>query len=157
MPPPPPQNNMGWGQWLQQEGNLVGENELANVNNLANMAIANAVANGIMQQPDQPQDSVSVSSETSAFYRAQGTPITLELPLPAVPTDRSTSDRALVSSNQVQRFDSDDQIREMANRLGLHQVFSPAPSVDMLLKELALMAQVALNLLPMKNPLPARS
>lgn len=78
MPPNPPQqvNNNGWGQWMQQEGELVVENELAAVNNLADAAVANAVANGLMQHPDQPQYSYSVSSETNAFYRAQGPPIT---------------------------------------------------------------------------------
>lgn len=54
MPLPSPQNNMGWGQWLQQEGELVGENELAQVNNLANIVVANAIANAVMQHPKHP-------------------------------------------------------------------------------------------------------
>ena len=43
-PPAAAQNvNNGWGPWLQQEGDLVDENELAEVNNLADIAITNAV------------------------------------------------------------------------------------------------------------------
>lgn len=72
MPVQPPQqgNNAGWAPCLQQQGELVGENELMVVNNLADVAVANAVANGLMQHPDQPQESHSVSSEISAFFRA---------------------------------------------------------------------------------------
>jgi hypothetical protein len=35
-----------------------------------------------MQHPEVPQDSHSVSSDVQAFFRAQGAPVTLELPLP---------------------------------------------------------------------------
>jgi hypothetical protein len=49
---------------------------------LADAAVANAVANGVMQHPEVPQDSHSVSSDVQAFYRAQGAPVTLELPIP---------------------------------------------------------------------------
>lgn len=140
MQPNPPQhvNNNGGGPWMQQEGELVAENELAAVNNLANAAVANAVANGLMQHPDQPQHSYSVSSETSAFYRAEGTPITLELPLPVVSANRVSTDRTLaVSRYGTQSFESDYQIRELANRLGLHQGFGPSPSVEMLIQDLS--------------------
>jgi hypothetical protein len=41
------------GPWLQQEGVLVDENELAHVNHLADQVVANVV----MQHPDHPQDS----------------------------------------------------------------------------------------------------
>ena len=68
MPPPLAAQNVnnGWGPWLQQEGDLVDENELVDVNNLADTV----VANGVMQHPNQPQDSASVSSETREFFRA---------------------------------------------------------------------------------------
>jgi hypothetical protein len=124
------------------------------VNNLANIAVANAVANGLMQHPDQPQHSHSVSSDTEAFFRAQGVPVTLELPLPEDTTNRTTADRSLVSSEvRTQNFNYDYQIRAIANSLGLHQNIGPAPSVEMLLRELALMSQKVQSFLPMKNPL----
>jgi hypothetical protein len=53
------------------------------VNNLANNAVAEVVSNGLMMHPDVLEDSRSISSDMSAFFRAQGTPVTLELPLPA--------------------------------------------------------------------------
>jgi len=82
---------------------LVDENELAEVNNLADIAVANAV----MQHPKQPQDSASVSSETREFFRAQGHPITLELPLPKS-VGKVLAERALViSPNNVHVFESD--------------------------------------------------
>ena len=66
-PPPAAQNvNNGWGPWLQQEGDLVDENEFVEVNNLVDIAIANVV----MQHPNQPQDSASVSLETREFFKA---------------------------------------------------------------------------------------
>lgn len=152
IPPPPPaqNNNNGWGPWLQQDGVVVDENELVQVNNLADIAVANAV----MQHPDQPQDSVSVNSEAREFFRAQGPPITLELPLPAT-AGRISADRTLViSRNNVQTFESDYQVRQMAARLGLHASFGPSPSVEMLLEHMAMMAKEALLLLPLKDPVP---
>jgi hypothetical protein len=58
------------------------ENEVHLVNNLADAVVANTVANGVMQHPEVPQDSHSVSSDVQAFFRAQGAPVTLELPIP---------------------------------------------------------------------------
>jgi hypothetical protein len=55
--PPHPTQNVGWDEWPQQEGELVGVNELNLVNNLANQVVANAIENGIMQHPEIPQDS----------------------------------------------------------------------------------------------------
>jgi hypothetical protein len=82
----PQNNNNGWGQWIQQEGEHVDENELMAVDQLAEAVVANAVAaaaaNAGMQNGDLPQHSASVNSETTTFFRAQGPPITLELPLP---------------------------------------------------------------------------
>lgn len=125
------------------------ENELVAVNNLADAAVANAIANGIMQHPEHNQASYSVSSETSAFYRAQGLPVTLELPLPAVSADSTSADRTLaVSRYGIQSFDNDYQIRELANSHGLHQGFGPSPSVEMLLQDLAQRSQEIQALLP---------
>jgi hypothetical protein len=45
----------------------VGDNELNLVNNLANQVVVTAVENGLMQHPELPQDSSSVSSEATAF------------------------------------------------------------------------------------------
>jgi hypothetical protein len=142
-----------WEPWPQQEGELVAENELADVQNLADAAVANAVAVGLMQHPDQPQDSHSVSSETNAFFRAQWAPVTLELPLPV-----SSSSRALTVFQQNSiTFDSDYLVRELANSLGLHQSFGPVPSVEMLLQDLALRAQGLHHRLALKAQLPWHS
>lgn len=134
MDPNPHQQNdnaNGWGHWLQQEGDLVVENELIHVNNLADIAVANAVANGLMQHPDQHQNSGSTDNEEEAFYRAQGPPITLELPLPVVTNNRGSFERSLVLHNgNVQALDNDFLVREMARSAGLHQVFGPSPSVE---------------------------
>jgi hypothetical protein len=46
--PPHPVQNDGWDEWHQQEGELVGDNELNLVNNLANQVVVNAVENGLM-------------------------------------------------------------------------------------------------------------
>jgi hypothetical protein len=148
------QDNMqGWGQWIQQEGEQVDENVLAAVDQLAEVAMANAIANGIMQAPDFPQHSVSVSSETNVFFRAQGSPITLELPLPEVGSDRSLA----LSDGSLQFFNNDYSIRELAARLNIHAGFGPAPSVEMLLQELARSVSAVQAILPMKSPLPHSS
>jgi hypothetical protein len=154
VPPAPPQgNNMDWEPWPQQDGELVAENELANVQNLADAAVENAVAAGLMQHPDQPQDNHSVSSETNAFFRAQGTPVTLELPLP----DTSSSRALTVFQQSSMTFDSDYLVRELAKSLGLHQSFGPVPSVEMLLQDLALRAHGLHHRLALKTQLPWHS
>jgi hypothetical protein len=148
------QDNMqGWGQWIQQEGEQVDENVLAAVDQLAEVAMANAIANGIMQAPDFPQHSVTVSSETNVFFRAQGSPITLELPLPEFGSDRSLA----LSDGSLQFFRNDYSIRELAARLNIHAGFGPAPSVEMLLQELARSVSAVHASLPMKSPLPHSS
>lgn len=119
------------------------------------MVVANAIANGLMQHPDQPQHSESVSSDVLDFYRAQGAPVTLELPLP---TGSANADRALfVPGMGTQNFDNDYFVRDLANRLGLHQGFGPSPSVQMLLQDLAQKTKELQAILPMKTPLPATS
>jgi hypothetical protein len=42
------------------------------VNNLANKVVVNAIENGLMQHPEIPQDSRSISSETIAFSKHKG-------------------------------------------------------------------------------------
>jgi hypothetical protein len=46
-----PNNNAGWGQW-EQQGEIVGNNELNAVNNLADAAVAEADANGLLHHPE---------------------------------------------------------------------------------------------------------
>jgi len=154
VPPQPEINNDGPPRPVQ-EGALVGENELAAANNWADMVVANAIANGPMQHPDRPQHSESVSSDVLDFYRAQGAPVTLELPLP---TGSAYADGALfVPGMGTQNFDNDYFVRDLANRLGLHQGFGPSPSVQMLLQDLAQKTKELQAILPMKTPLPATS
>lgn len=139
-------------QWPEQEGPVVGENELAEVMNLANEAVANAM----MQHPEQPQDSTSVSTDTRAFLRAQGTLVILELPL-SINGNRShssNSQRMQRVDQRMQDFESDFQIRQLAHSLGLHRGFGPVPSVDMLLGHIFDLFQGIQASLPMKNPVP---
>jgi len=147
-PPIAQGGNNGWVPWIQQEGEIVDENELAEVNNLAEAVVANM----ILQHPDQAQHSTSMSSETRAFFRAQGAPVTVELPLPATAGGLSVNRTLVVSRNEVQSFESDSQIRELAASHGLHLGFGPAPSVEMLLQDLATLAQEAQMNLPLKGP-----
>jgi hypothetical protein len=90
---------------------------------LADIVVANVVANGLMQHPNQSQHSYSITSETKAIYRAQGPPITVELPLRVISSNGSSVDRALALTQQnVQRFESDYHIRKIANRLALQEM-----------------------------------
>jgi hypothetical protein len=145
---------MDWAPWPQVDDVVVDENEVDLINNLADIAVADAVGNGPMQHPEQPQDSSSVSSGTQAFFRAQGAPITLELPLP-----ESTSACRTVTvpdGNEVSMQD-DYFIRRLAAKLGLHQCFGPSPSIKMIIQDLAQYAQSLEASLPMKEPLPNNS
>jgi hypothetical protein len=146
-------NLQGWGQWIQQKGEQVEENVLGAIDQLAEVAMANAIANGVMQAPDFPQHSVSVSSETNGFFRAQGSPVTLELPLPEFGSDRTLA----LSDGSLQSFSNDYSVRELATRLNIHVGFGPAPSVEMLLQELARSVRTAHDSLPMKSPIPHSS
>lgn len=115
--------NGGWEQWPQQAGEIVDQNELNQV-----IAQANAVVEqAILQHPDTPQVSDSVSSKALDFFRAQGPPVTLELPL----TNNSTDIVPYLNNGMDAK--SDYSVRSLANKLGLHQVFGPSPSVQMLL------------------------
>jgi hypothetical protein len=124
------------------------------VNNLADAAVANAVANGLMQHPDVPQDSHFISSDVQAFFRAQGAPVTLELPLP---NDTSASRIVPVTGGRDIAFEDDSTIRKLAARLGIHQCYGPSPSVEMLVQDLAAYAQFLLGSMPMKEPLLVQS
>jgi hypothetical protein len=130
----------------------VGDNELNLVNSLANQVVVNAVENGLMQHPEIPQDSSSISSETMTFFRAQGVPVTLELPLPPNGEASRTANLSQLSGIE---FDSDFPIRQLANRIGLHLGFGPSPSVEMLIKDLAQRASSLQAMLPLKAPLQA--
>jgi hypothetical protein len=154
-PPAPPQLNPGgWVQWPEPQIEEIDENEVNLVNNLADAAVANAVANGLMQHPDVPQDSHSISSDVQAFFRAQGVPVTLELPLP---NDTSVSRIVLVTGGRDIAFEDDSTIRKLAARLGIHQCYGPSPSVEMLVQDLAAYAQFLLGSMPMKEPLLVQS
>jgi hypothetical protein len=154
-PPPPPQVNLeGWAQWPEPQFEEIDENEVNLVNNLVDAAVANAAANGVMQHPEVPQDSNSVSSDVQAFFRAQGAPVTLELSLP---NDASASRIVLVAGGNDIAFEDGNAIRQLAARFGIHQCYGPSPSVEMLVQDLAAYAQSLLALMPMKEPLPAQS
>jgi hypothetical protein len=73
----------------------------------------------------------------------RGAPVTQELPLPATAGRLSANRTLAVSRNEVQSFESDSQIRELAASHGLHPGFGTAPSVEMLLQDLATLAQEA--------------
>jgi hypothetical protein len=154
-PPPPPIVNLdGWAQWPEPQAEGIDENELHLVNDLADVAVANAIADGVMQHPEVPQESHSVSSEVQAFYRAQGAPVTLELPVP----DNSSALRVVpVERGNDIVFEDDSAIRQIAARIGIHQCFGPSPSVAMLVQDLAAHVQLLMASLPMKEPLPAQS
>lgn len=66
----------GWPAW-PQEGEVVDQNELQQVQALADDLIQQAM----MQLPNATQTTESVSSEVLGFFRAQEPPIILELPL----------------------------------------------------------------------------
>jgi hypothetical protein len=149
---PHPAENDGWDECPQQEEELVSDNELNLVNNLANQVVENAVENGLMQHPDIPQDSRSISSETTTFLRALGVPVTLELPLPSNGDVLRTANLPQLTGIE---FDSDFLIRQMADRIGLLTGFGPHPSVDMLIRELAQRASSLQAMHPMKTPLKA--
>jgi hypothetical protein len=143
---------MDWAPWPQVDNVVVDENEVELITNLADIAVADAV--GLMQHPEQPQDSSSVSSGTQAFFRAQGAPITLELPLPeSISACRTIT---VPSFNEVSMQDN-YPIRRLAAKLGLHQCLGPSPSIEMIIQDLAQYAQSLQASLPMKEPLPNNS
>jgi hypothetical protein len=123
-PPPPPQvHHEGWAQWPEPQAEEIDENEVHLVNNLADAAVANVVANGVMQHPEVPQDSHSVSSDVQAFFRAQGAPVTLELP---IPNNASANRVVSVAGGNDIVFEDDSAIRQIAARIGIHQCFGPS-------------------------------
>jgi hypothetical protein len=68
--------NNGWPAWPQQ-GEEVAQNELQQVQALADELVQQAM----LQLPNANQVTESVSSDVLDYYRAQGPPIRLELPL----------------------------------------------------------------------------
>jgi hypothetical protein len=154
-PPPPAHHHPdGWNPWPEPQEEGIDDNELNLVNNLADDIVAQAAANGLMQHPEVPQDSFSISSGTQAFFRAHGAHITLELPLPV---DASANMIVPLTSNNTVSFDDDAIIRRLAARFGIHQCFSPSPSMEMLVQDLAIHAHSLLASIPMKEPLTMRS
>jgi hypothetical protein len=141
-------------QDLDEVHQEIDENEVNLVNNLADAIVANTVENGLMQHPEVPQDSHSISNDVQAFFRAQGVPVTLELPLP---NDTSASRIVPVTGGRDIAFEDDSAIRKLAARLGIHQCYGPSPSVEMLVQDLAAYAQFLLASMPMKEPLPIQS
>jgi hypothetical protein len=125
---------MDWAPWPQVDNAVVDENEVELINNLADISVADAVGNGLMQHPEQPQDSSSVSSGTQAFFRAQGAPVTLELPLPESTSACHTE--TVPGCNEVSMQD-DYTIRILASKLGVYQCFGPSPSIEMIIQDLA--------------------
>jgi hypothetical protein len=124
------------------------------VNNLADATVANAVGNGVMQHPEVPQDSNSVSSDVQAFFRAQGAPVTLELP---IPNDASANRIVPVAGGNDIVFEDDSAIRQVAARIGIHQCYGPSPSVATLVQDLTSYAQSLIATMTMKEPLLAQS
>lgn len=102
------------------------QNELQQVQALADELVHQAMLNN----PNAAQVSETVSSEVLEFYRAQGQPIRLELPL-------VQNQQAIVPyfNNNMDK-DSDYPIFQIAKTLNLHQVFGPMPSAQMLIEDI---------------------
>lgn len=68
-PPPVVQfNAQRWENWPVQGEEIVDENNVAQVENLVDAVVANVM----MQHPDQPQHSSSISSATKNFSELKG-------------------------------------------------------------------------------------
>ena len=115
----------GWPAW-PQEGEVVDQNELQQVQALADEPVQQAM----LHLPNAAQTTESVSSEVLSFFRAQGPPIRLELPL-------VENHQAIVPyfNNNMDK-ESDYPIFQLAMTLRLHQVFGPMPSAQMLLQDI---------------------
>ena len=119
-------NTNDWGDW-QQEGEQVDENELHQVQALAD----NLVQQAVLNQLNEDQFSEVVSSKVLDYYRAHGQPIRLELLL-VHDQDR----QAIISLfNNSMDIESDQPIYDMAGHLNLHQGYGPIPSMQMLLQD----------------------
>lgn len=115
----------GWPVW-PQEGEVVAQNELQQVQALADQLVQEAM----LQLPNAGQVSDSVSSDVLDFYRAQGLPVRLELPLV------QNHQEIIPYLNSNMDPESDYPIYQLARILQLHQVFGPMPSAQMLLQEI---------------------
>jgi hypothetical protein len=118
------QNN-DWEPWPQQDEEAVAENEIQQMQLLADQLLQQAVLNH-----NENQVSESVSSGILDYYRAQGQPIRFELPL--------IQDRqAIVSmTDETSEVESDYPIYRMAAALNLHQCIGPMPSAEMILQDI---------------------
>jgi hypothetical protein len=115
----------GWNAW-PQEGELVDQNELQQVQALADELVQEAMLN----HPNAAQVSESISSEVLDYYRSQGQPIRLELPL-------VQNHQAIVPyyNNNMDK-ESDYPIFQLARTLNLHLVFGPMPSAQMIIEDI---------------------
>jgi hypothetical protein len=80
--------------------------------------------------PNAGQASESISSDALEFYRAEGQPIRLELPL-----IQNKQDIVPYFNNNMDK-ESDYPIFQLANTHNLHQVFGPVPSAKMLIQDI---------------------
>lgn len=89
----------------------------------------------------------SVSSEVLDFYRAQGPPVRLELPLV------QNYQEIIPYLNRNMDAESDYPIFQLARTLQLHQVFGPMPSAQMLLQEILQVSMMNHHDLYIQRPL----
>jgi hypothetical protein len=94
-----------------QEGEAIDQNELQQVQAHANVAVQQVM----LQHPEATQSTESVNSEVLGFFRTQGNPIRLELPLlenhhTIVPHFNNNMDK-----------ESDYPILQLAKTIGIHQ------------------------------------
>lgn len=61
-PPPSQQVNDQWEAWPEQDGEAVGNNGMAVINNLADMIVADVVANELLQHPEEQADLFNIQS-----------------------------------------------------------------------------------------------
>jgi hypothetical protein len=101
----------------------------------------------MLQLPNVSQSTETVSSDVMGFFRAQGLPIRLELPL-------IEDHQAFVPYfNKNMDKESDYPIFQLAKTLRLHQVFGPMPSAQMLLQDILYAATMNQHDLYIQKPL----
>lgn len=126
-----------------QEGEAVDQNELQQVQAHANAAVQQVV----LQHPEATQSIESVNSEVLGFFRAQGNPIRLELPL-------LENHHAIVPHfNNNMDKESDYPILQLAKTIGIHLGFGPSPSAQMLLQDILYTASLSHHNLYVQRPL----
>jgi hypothetical protein len=105
-----PRNN-GWPGW-PQEGEVVDQNELQQVQAQADQLVQQAM----LQLLNASQTTESVSSDVMSFFRAQGTPIRLEV---SVVQEQDQQVIVPYYNNNMDK-DSDYPIYQLAKTLQLH-------------------------------------